>query len=175
MLLLVICVSGNQDEEYSADPGKAAHSLTHPSLSLVPLVKEPGDQVAGGPSGALKHLFSPPPFTPTPPICPIHMRFSPCQSRCHLPLRCEYMCAHMCVFLRGSNPSRGLACRRRRGGREGGWFHTHGVHGAACGSLARGQTCTRTPTFIQLIKGIVHPKKENSLIIYSALYRWRWW
>ena len=37
-------------------------------------------------------------------------------------------------------------------GGVGSRFDAHGVHGAACSSLARGQTCTRTPTFMQLIK-----------------------
>lgn len=44
--------------------------------------------------------------------------------------------------------------RGERGGegRGGGAFDAHRVRGAACSSLARGQTCTRTPTFMQLIK-----------------------
>lgn len=67
------------------------------------------------------------------------------------------------MFVRGdSNPSWGL--REAEEGEEelregGGWrcvcggvFHAHRVHKAPYSSLAQGQTCTRTPTLVQLIK-----------------------
>lgn len=118
------------------------------------LVVKLEDQVARAPSGALKHLFSPPSFNPPTLICPIHEDSHPVSLAASSSMlrACEYMYAH--VFW-GFKSLLGPHMEADKGEEEEerrGLFHTHRIHGAACSSLAQGQTCTRSPIFMQLIK-----------------------